>query len=215
MGHDFDGSGVLSLVWAAWVYWWVYKWLELMGQTEARNEDGGRDRLKPADGDALPPASQGPGQARIAETLHAVVAEILRREGSATPESFLACAAAAYETVVAAFDAGDRETLGRMVSPDVYDAFMDAIAARQAGGETARTVFARIDPPQILDAAIDRTHMRVSIRFIGEAFRLPQDAAGAVAGGASRYRSVDVWTFERRLFPNRSLWHVVATRGDA
>ncbi len=206
MSQDVDGSGLLSLMWAAWVYWCVYKWLDYSASSpnglERQELSGGSDSIAPPNG--------GAGVLR----LEAVVSEILRHDGAVTLEAFLADALAAYEMVVAAFDAGDLRTLGALVSAEVYEAFSGAIATRQEGVETPKTVFLRIDPPRIVDAMIDGAHMEITVRFDGETFGRSRDAGGEVAEcGEGRSRSVDVWTFRRPRFPCHATWQVVATQG--
>ncbi|MCC6946166.1 MAG: Tim44/TimA family putative adaptor protein [Bradyrhizobiaceae bacterium] len=210
MSQEVDGSGLIWLIWATWVYWWVYRWLHYLSSLE-RHEKERRERAgrKPAiNANATPPLPE----ARAPKNLEAIVSEILRRDGASTLNDFLANALTAYETIVAAFNSGDRDTLRSLVSPEVYDAFSDAIAAREAQGKNMETVFSQLERPKIVGGLIDGTHMEISIRFAGESFKLSGNAGDLAAGGRTdRCRTVDIWTFERMLSARESAWRVVAT----
>ena len=110
-----------------------------------------------------------------------LVHEILQRDGAATIEDFLSQKVQVYETVVAAFDSGDRHRLRNLVSPDVYEAFSDAIQVREAERKSEKTVFSQIEPPEIVAGLVEDTRMEVSIRFAAEFFRLPRYTGGQFA----------------------------------
>lgn len=213
MPQEMDGSWLTSLIWTGVVYWWIFRSLKHMLVELRENADkqsiegksGGTNPL--SDNIAAPPFPEG-----ASRNLRAVVQAILRRDGAVTLDDFLAGALATYETVVAAFHSGDRETLRSLVSAEVYGAFVDAIAAREARKESTEIVFSRIARPEILDGLVDETRMRVSIRFAGESFRLVRSAAGEILGGPPKEcRTVDIWTFERSLSSRENAWRVVAT----
>lgn len=117
----------------------------------------------------------------------------------------------AYETIVVAFDSGDRTMLRRLVSPEVYDALSDAMTARESQQITVETLFSRIDPPEIVNGLIDEAHMEISVRFVGECFRLCRNTAGELIEGTDGHRNIDIWTFARALSSRESAWRVVAT----
>src|SRR5690606_6034041 len=118
------------------------------------------DKANEAEGTAFTDAT-------ASRDLDASIAEFLQREMSTTIDDFLAKALATYEAIVAAFNSGDRETLRNLVSTDVYDAFAEVIRAREAARMRVETMFARIDPPKIVDGVVDATHVEVSVRFVG------------------------------------------------
>jgi predicted lipid-binding transport protein (Tim44 family) len=199
MSQHTDGSGLISLLWALWIYlnicWW-HEYLPAPEETEKERRPGfiAREMIK-----AVVASSD----------LEALVSQILQRDGGTAVEHFLDERLAAYESIVAAFDSGDRRTLRKLVSPEVYAAFSDAIEAQQ---EITKTVFSRIDLPEILAGLVDETHMEVSIRFAAESFKLPRNASGqSIVRIPNRRRSVDIWTFGRVLSSPDSEWLLVAT----
>jgi predicted lipid-binding transport protein (Tim44 family) len=206
MPQDADSSGLISLIWAAWIYWNVYWWLHRQSSPEHAEKDrqeGNRPSFAENGGTAAGP---------VPPRLEALVSEILRRDGAAEVDDFLRRRLAAYEATIAAFDAGDRDTLRELVSAEVYDVFSQAIAARESRQQASETVFSQIDPPEIVDGLIDETHMEVSVRFVGECFKLFRNAAGEpVHETPDRCRSADIWTFGRTLSSREHAWRVLAT----
>lgn len=207
MPEEADGSALVSLLWAAWIYWNIYWWLDHWSSLQQEKKAG--PQYAPSGpsfaGRAISSLAGAPAPAK----LEALVCEILQHDGAAAIEEFLSQRLEVYEAVVAAFDSGDGATLHNLVSPDVYDAFLTAIEAREAQHRTVRTVFSRIEPA-IVDGLIDESRMEVSIRFVGECFKLSRNAAGQWTERApNRYENVDIWTFGRT--PREKTWRVVAT----
>ncbi len=206
MPQETDSSALVSLIYAIWIYWIVSSWMEqLLRRAQTENEQDQPDKANEAEGMAFTDAT-------ASRDLDASIAEFLQREMSTTIDDFLAKALATYEAIVAAFNSGDRETLRNLVSTDVYDAFAEVIRAREAARMRVETMFARIDPPKIVDGVVDATHVEVSVRFVGETFKLSRNAAGQLLEKKpAPCRSVDVWTFARQLPSRDSTWRVVAT----
>ncbi len=213
MPEESGGSAIAWLMYALAVYWIASSWrAHLAGMVAI--EDVRRERDNAVDAQAA--ASLLEEATRV--DLDALVSEILRRETTATAtlDAFLARILNSYETIIAAFNAGDSETLGRLVSPDVYKAFEDAITDREAKGLSVETLFARIEPPQIIDGMIDATHITITVRFVGEVFNLSRNAAGQLIKEVPpARRNVDIWTFARELSPRACAWRLVATRRGA
>lgn len=215
MLQDADSSTLITLAWALWIYWSISTWLEHFSSLAQDEEQrrGGRstDHQIEARSRAFSGRSSD-AYLTMRPDLEAAVSEILRRDGAASVEDFLANALAAYEAIVAAFDVGDRETLRGLASAEIYDAFLHASAQREAQREQRETVFSQIEPPQIVDALVDDAHMEISIRFFSEAFKLSRNAAGQLMEEApAPYRNVDTWTFARMLSSGDSAWRLVAT----
>ncbi|MGE8943917.1 Tim44 domain-containing protein [Leptospira interrogans] len=205
MPQETDGSALISLFYAMWIYWIVSSWMEqLLRRAQAENEQNQSDEANEAAAHSMPTTT--------GQDIDALISETLQREMSITIDDFLAKALTSYEAIVAAFNSGDRETLRKLVSPDVYETFSHAISAREATRTRVETMFARIDPPEIVDGRIDAAHLEISVRFAGESFSLFRNAAGQLLEKKpSACRNIDVWTFARPLSPRSSTWCVVAT----
>jgi predicted lipid-binding transport protein (Tim44 family) len=114
--------------------------------------------------------------------------------------AFLKGARAAYETIIRAFEQGDRAALAPLLSPDVLAAFEADIAAR---GGTAATAFTRLDDAKITGATLEGGHAEITVAFT---------AAFAAEGGARMV--TDVWTFGREISSSDPNWTLVATAGE-
>lgn len=209
MPQDADGAGLISLVWMACFYWNIRWWLQqlaLLERTRNQQQAGDPGASLPGEAEALAvPAA-------LPQDCAALVSKILLHDGSASLDDFLAERLSAYEAVVAAFDAGDRDKLGRLVSGDVHEAFCGALASREGERRRIETVFSRIERPEILAAQIEDAYMEVSIRFKSEFFKLYRDAAGQPEAGTSAARlSSEIWTFGREAASRDGAWRVLAT----
>jgi predicted lipid-binding transport protein (Tim44 family) len=191
----------------------VYSWIE--NRSSPEQTDGNLPQGRPFGFASNATTIPRLAAAAVRPDLEALVSEILRRDGELI-EDFLSKLLATYETIVAAFDAGDRVMLRRLVSPEVYDALSGAIAARESRGITVETVFSRIATPEVVDGLIGEDHMEISVRFVGECFKLWRNPAGELIDGATdRSRNIDIWTFARMLSSREDAWRVVATEADA
>ena len=208
MPEESGGSVIGWLMYAFVVYWIAASWRAHLSRLEVTE-----DVLKRRAGVTDTQSSASPEGRSVAHDHDALLSEIVRREAVASIDEFLANILKRYETIIAALNAGDREVLLGLVSSEVYRTFEQVIADRETAGLRVETLFARIDTPEIIDGTVDATHMEVSVRFIGEAFNVCRNAAGELTEErpAAR-RSVDIWTFARKLTPPGSKWCLVATR---
>src|SRR3546814_8303812 len=70
------------------------------------------------------------------------------------------CAEAAYRMILEAYWAGDRDTLRDLCDDDSYQAFADAIAAREASGERLDNRLVRIGSTKIVAVEVGRSEAR-------------------------------------------------------
>ncbi|CAM5181549.1 hypothetical protein ARD30_00140 [Bosea thiooxidans] len=209
MLQEADSTALTTLLWLICVYWnliWFTQHLSSLGQAEQAEQGVGETpEQKPAMRASPPIASR---------SVAASMREILRRDGTATVEAFVEKALATYESVVSAFDAGDRNALSRLLSPDVYDAFSEAIAVRDEQGDAVETLFSRIEP-EIVQARIEGERMEVAVRFTSESFKLPRSPAGLLFHNVSTpLQDTDIWVFARSLSVRDDGWRVVATQAE-
>lgn len=212
MSQDADGSGLVTLVWGLWIYWTIYWWHDHLSSLSQAKKEMQSDAISSPAGSAI---SLLRGSA-ISPGLDAFVSELLRRYGRVSVREFLDERLTAYETIVAAFDSGDRATLRMLVRADVYETFLDAIAARETRQESAETVFSLIEPPEILSGLVYETRAVVSIRFKSEFYKLSRDASGQLIGRTTdRHQSIDVWTFGYESSSPAGKWRLAATEVGA
>lgn len=124
---------------------------------------------------------------------------IAKFDAAFDPEDFLKGAAVAYEMIVTAFADGDRRTLKDLLSREVYDGFVSAIAERERRGEKIKQQFVGIKKAEIVAADVDDGTALVSVRFGSELITAVFDTGGElVSGDAQKISEVtDIWTFSR------------------
>lgn len=123
---------------------------------------------------------------------------------------FLGGAKGAYEMIVRAFAAGDRETLKNLLAPNVLSSFEAGISAREAEGTTETVEFLHAPRADLERAELQGDNARITVRFLAE-FR--SRTKGPEGEGVEDRRTAELWTFERRLKsrdPNWTLVHVDA-----
>jgi predicted lipid-binding transport protein (Tim44 family) len=149
-----------------------------------------------------------PGSA-IASGLDAIAAA----DRSFGVDGFIGGARAAYETIVAAFAAGDVKTLGGLLAPDVMENFSKAISARLAAGQTVQTTLVSIESASIVDARLNGATAVVAVRFAARLISATRDKSGAVIEGSAENAGdhLDVWTFSRDTRSRDPNWRLNST----
>lgn len=132
------------------------------------------------------------------------------------PNEFIKGASIAYEMIVTAYADGDRKTLKNLLSRDVYEGFVAAIADRESRGETVRSNFVGIDRAAISQAEMKGSEANVTIRVVSKLISATVDAAGKVIEGDLEEVSEvnDVWTFARDTRSRDPNWRLIATEAD-
>lgn len=170
----------------------------------------GPDRIielprRPTNGE--PPAATG-GAAQ------AGLMQIQLADRSFEPDGFLKGARGAFEIIVAAFAAGDKDRLRTLLSDDVYRNFADAIDARQEKGEVLQTTLVGIKGLAIEEAELRGSTALVTVKIVSEQVNVTRDKEGNVVDGdPSRTTEVtDLWTFSRDTRASDPNWTLVETR---
>lgn len=124
-------------------------------------------------------------------------AEALRRlDPSFDPEHFLSGARQAYEMIVLAFAAGDRERLRPLLETDVYDGFDTAIRAREDEGRTESVEFLHQPRADLEDVEVSGGAATARVRFLAE-FR--SRSTGPEGEAVDDRRVAELWTFGREV----------------
>lgn len=131
-------------------------------------------------------------------------------------DHFLDGAKQAYEMVVTAFAAGDRQTLRSLLSDEVYAAFESVIRAREAKTQKVEFTFVGFRDAAISHAALKRRTAEITVNFTAQYISATMDAEGhVIEGDAKAVRTVnDVWTFTRDVRASDPNWTIVATHGE-
>ena len=132
------------------------------------------------------------------------------------PKTFLDGAKMAYEMIVMAFADGDRKTLKNLLSREVYDGFVQAIADRENRSEKIQSSFVGIEKADLVSAEMKGGEAHVTLRVVSELISATRDSAGAVIDGDPETVAEvkDVWTFARDTRSRDPNWKLVATEAE-
>jgi len=163
---------------------------------------------------ALPRRDDAPARGPALEPeLERKVSAIRATDPNFDPAEFAEGAKAAYEMVVTAFAAGDKETLRPLLSREVFNDFASAIDDRAARGETMQTTFVGLRGSNIVDAQVNNRIAEVTIKFESELISVTKDAQGHTIGGHGNAveQVTDIWTFARDTKSRDPNWTLIAT----
>jgi predicted lipid-binding transport protein (Tim44 family) len=122
---------------------------------------------------------------------------IVRADPQFDAEHFQVGARSAYELIVNAYAKGDREALGPLLTPRVYESYVAAITAREQKGEQGPELV-RLKSAEIADASLEGQIARVVVKFEAE-----------LAEGAHGIRDArEKWTFERDVRAQDPNWRL-------
>lgn len=128
---------------------------------------------------------------------------------------FLQGAKAAYEMILMGFERGDLDAIKPFLGDDVFDTFVDVVAAREDRGLTIEADFYGVKETTLLDASFDEatSEGEVKVRFVGELTSVVRDKGGDVVEGSPSEvkRQKDIWTFARQMGADNPNWLLVAT----
>jgi predicted lipid-binding transport protein (Tim44 family) len=166
------------------------------------------------DGQAEPPA---PAATRVLPDATSAIGQTLGRIRSVDrgfdPTAFLDGAEKAFRIIVTAFAAGDRTTLQGLLSEDTYRAFEQAIAAREAAGQTQVSAIHAIHTAAVENAELRGPVASIAVRFVSDQTSLTQDKEGQPVVGTDAVTEItDIWTFERNLSTRDPVWRLVSAR---
>jgi predicted lipid-binding transport protein (Tim44 family) len=141
---------------------------------------------------------------------------IRNADSSFEPKGFIEGAKMAYEMIVLAYADGDRPTLKNLLSREVFDGFVAAIAERETRAEKVQSSFVGIDKADIVSAEMKGTEAYVTLRIVSELISATRDKAGEVIDGDPETVAEvkDVWTFSRDTRSNDPNWKLVATEAE-
>ena len=187
----------------------LFQLYAVLGRRVGRQpEDAEADAERPRVPDARRPEDEPAG----ALAAPVGVAAIRQRDPAFEPHRFITGARTAYEMVVKAFAAGDRETLKDLASVSVYQTFDKAIGQREADGRTEQVEFLQPPRADLESAEMDKDVARVKVRFLAE---VRNRSKGPEGEAVDDRRTAEVWTFERRVDsrdPNWALARVEAAQ---
>ncbi len=134
------------------------------------------------------------------------LAALRARDPAFDLDKFLEGARSAYQMIVRAFAAGDRETLKGLLSPQVMTGWERAMAAREAEGRSETAEFLHQPRADLETTEVEGDRARLRVRLLAE-FR--SRAKGPAGETVEDRRTAEAWTFERDLTSRDPNWTLV------
>jgi predicted lipid-binding transport protein (Tim44 family) len=187
-----------------------------IGDEEVSNENVVSLPRRKATSEAESPYAAVDAFAAPGTDLNAGLRAIRDNDPSFEPKTFVEGAKMAYEMTVMAFADGDRRTLKNLLSREVYDGFVTAIADRESRQEKIQSSFVGINKADIVNAEMKGTEAHVTLRVVSELISATLNGAGEVIDGDPETVAEvkDVWTFARDTRSKDPNWKLVATEAD-
>ena len=115
-------------------------------------------------------------------------------------KKFLEGAKRAFETIINAFNKGDKKTLKKLVTEDVFKSFEEAIDAKNINPDYQ---FYSLNIEEIEKVFVEENHIKICIKFISEQFK-NNDENTVV-------KKQDSWTFEKTISSKDPNWLLSST----
>jgi predicted lipid-binding transport protein (Tim44 family) len=143
------------------------------------------------------------------------LAAMKRIEPDFSVTDFFQGARGAYEMIVMGFEKGELDQIQPFLSEEVFETFVDVVAAREDEGLTIEAEFGGVRDTRIHDVKFDKdTNLaEITMRFECELTSVVRDKGGDIVEGSpdKSKRQKDIWTFARTMGSNDPNWLLVAT----
>ena len=128
-------------------------------------------------------------------------------------KEFLRGAKAAFDMIVAAFAAGDEETLKKLLAGNVFDDFKAVIDQRRKDNLTQQTKVVAVNRVGLERIGIIGDEAALMVVFESEQINLTKDAENRIIAGDPHTPDTvtDVWTFRRDMTSDDPNWALVST----
>jgi len=122
----------------------------------------------------------------------------------------------AYEMILNAFANGDKSTLKKLLSEDVYDSFEEVILQREERKEVAQSDFVGLKKAEIKKAALKDNSAQITMNFACDLISVTYSEDNEVVDGDPKAVNevIDVWTFSRDVTSKNPNWKLIATQGE-
>lgn len=129
------------------------------------------------------------------------------------PGEFIDGAKAAYRMILEGFWKGDEAAYRDYVSPEVREAFADAVAARTEAGHVLDNRMVAIERAVISEAKLTGGVAEITVRFDADIAAVTRDTEGKVIAGSlsDAVPTHDAWTFSRTLRSDDPNWVLTDT----
>ena len=182
-----------------------------------RQQEAAEERAGPVLVPDIAPEDDDEDAEPMPEGTRGALAAIREVEPGFDVNEFVNGARGAYEMILMAYEEGDRDTLQALLAPDVFQAFEQGIAAREAEGLRVEARFIGVRESSVDEVAFepDSKIADVTVRFVGELITAVRDPENRVVEGDPNEirRQSDLWTFSREMGSTDPNWLLTGTGG--
>ena len=143
------------------------------------------------------------------------LAAMKRVEPAFSVTQFVQGARGAYEMIVMGFERGELDKIKPFLSEEVFETFVDVVAAREDQGLKIESEFVGVRETSLQDVDFDKDTNRaeITMRFVGELTSVVRDKDGKVIEGSPTAvkRQKDTWVFARTRGSDDPNWLLVST----
>ncbi len=145
------------------------------------------------------------------------LAEMKRIEPSFNVADFLGGARGAYEMIVMGYERGELDGIKPFLSEEVYESFVDGVAAREDQGLSIEANFIGVREMTLDNVTLDpdTKEAEMTLRFVAELTSAVRDKEGEIVEGSLTEvkRQKDTWVFARIMGSDDPNWFLVSTDG--
>jgi predicted lipid-binding transport protein (Tim44 family) len=153
---------------------------------------------------------EGTAQARA-------LAEMKRIEPSFNVTDFLAGGRGAYEMIVMGYERGELDDIKSFLSEDIYESFVDGVAAREDQGLTIEANFIGVREMNLENATLDHDtkEAELTLKFVAELTQAVRNSDSEIVEGSltAVKKQKDTWVFSRHMGSDDPNWFLVSTDG--
>ena len=117
--------------------------------------------------------------------------------------------------IVMGFERGELDGIQPFIAEDVFEAFVEVVAAREDQGLVVEAEFAGVREVKLVNAEFnkDTGEAQITMRYVAELTSVVRDRAGQIVEGAPNVprRQKDNWVFARTMGMDDPNWLLVAT----
>lgn len=153
---------------------------------------------------------EGTAQARA-------LAQMKRIEPSFNVTDFLGGGRGAYELIIMGYERGELDEIKPFLSDDIYESFVDGVAAREDQGLTIEAAFIGVREMALDNVTLDpdTNEAEMTLRFVAELTQAVRDKDGEIIEGSitDAKKQKDTWVFARIMGSDDPNWFLVSTDG--
>jgi len=145
------------------------------------------------------------------------LAEMKRIEPSFNVTDFISGGRGAYEMIVMGYETGELDNIKPFLSEEIYESFVDGVAAREDQGLTIEANFIGVREMSLENVTLDpdTKEAELTLKFVAELTQAVRDAEGEIIEGSLTdvKKQKDTWVFARHIGSDDPNWFLVSTDG--